>query len=393
MVASPMLLRNVSRLKRQNPQPIAFIDLKAQQRRIRAKLDAAMARVLDHGQYIMGPEVGQLEKRLEGYCGARHAIGCASGTDALLMALLALGVRSGDAVLCPAFTFTATPETIALIGATPVFVDVLDDSFNIDPEGIEGGLQSARAAGLRPVGILAVDLFGQAADYAALDACAEANRLWVLADAAQSFGATYHGRRTGRLGRITATSFFPAKPLGCYGDGGAVFTENDALADVLRSIRAHGQGVDRYDVARLGINGRLDTLQAAVLIEKLAIFDEEIGMRQAVAARYNTGFQSCAGVPEVPEGDQSVWAQYTLRVEARQRADLVAALQSKGIPTQIYYSRPLHHQPAYRHLPIAAGGLPVSERLPHEVLSLPMHPYLTSDVQDFIIDEVVRALT
>ena len=241
------------------PAPIEFIDLKTQQARIRSKVDAAIARVLDHGQYIMGPEVAELERQLAAFTGAKHAISCASGTDALLMALMAKGTGPGDAVLCPDFTYTATPETIALLGATPVFVDVLAGTFNIDPAGIEPGLASARKAGLKPKVIMAVDLFGLAADFDAIGTIAKRHGLFVLADAAQSFGATYQGRNVGTLGHVSCTSFFPAKPLGCYGDGGAIFTDDDALAEVMRSIRLHGKGRDKYDIVRIGVNGRMDT--------------------------------------------------------------------------------------------------------------------------------------
>jgi len=372
--------------------PIAFIDLKAQQARIRPALDAALARVLDHGQYIMGPEVGELERQLAAFVGARHAITCSSGTDALLMAMMAKGVCSGQAVLCPGFTYTATPETIVLLGATPVFVDVDQDTFNIDPRGLEAGLAAACAAGLKPVGIIAVDLFGLPADYERIQAFGDEHGLWVLADAAQSFGAQQRGRHTGQLAQMSATSFFPAKPLGCYGDGGAIFTQDDGLAATLRSIRLHGKGADKYDVVRLGINGRLDTIQAAVLIEKLAIFPDEVRARQVVAQRYRAAFAGHAAIPQVPEGSRSVWAQYTVRVVADRRDAIRAQLKAAGIPTEIYYPRALNQQPAYAHCLVASGGIPIAERLPHEVLSLPMHPYLEPATQDRIIEQFLAAL-
>ena len=263
--------------------PIAFNDLKHQQGRIRDRIDRAIARVLDHGIYIMGPEVEELERTLADFAGAKHAIACSSGTDALLIALLALGVGRGDAVICPGFTFTATPEAIALLGATPVFADVDEATFNLDPRSLEAALDAARQHGLEPRVILAVDLFGQPADYDAILPFAQAHGLLVLADGAQSFGATTRGRKVGTLGLATATSFFPAKPLGCYGDGGAIFTGDDELADAMRSVRLHGRGAGKYDIVRVGINGRLDTVQAAILLEKLRIFPEEIGLRQTVA--------------------------------------------------------------------------------------------------------------
>ncbi len=390
-----MALSNLSRKSPPRPpSPIAFIDLAAQQARIRDRLDRAIARVLDHGQYIMGPEVQELEKQLAAFTGARHAISCSSGTDALLIALMALGVRKGDAVLCPAFTYTATPETIALLGATPIFVDVNPDSFNVEPTGLAAGVEAARAHNLRPAGLIAVDLFGLPADYPALAQFADAHGLFVLSDAAQSFGATLDRQRVGTFGIISATSFFPAKPLGCYGDGGALFTENDALAARMSSIRLHGKadGADKYAIDRIGVNGRLDTLQAAILIEKLAIFPEEIEMRQLVADRYNAGLCDVALTPKAPATSRSVWAQYTLKIAGGKRDAIAAELKACGVPTAIYYPRPLHQQPAYAHFPKAFADRSESERLCAEVLSLPMHPYLPLIQQDHIIQCVRQAL-
>lgn len=372
---------------------IEFVDLKAQRDRIRSELDAAIARVLDHGQFIMGPEVAELERQLAAYTGARHAITCASGTDALLIAMMAKGIGPGHAVLCPAFTYTATPETIALLGASPVFVEVDATTFNVAPEGLEAGLAAARAQGLEPVAVIAVDLFGLPADYDAISRFARKHGLWVLADAAQSFGGSWHGRSVGSLGDITATSFFPAKPLGCYGDGGAIFTDDDEVADVMRSIRLHGKGAEKYDVVRLGVNGRLDTLQAAILIEKLKIFPDELVARQRVAARYDAGLADHVTVPTITNAAGHAWAQYTIRVPASQRDGLMRALGQQGIPAQIYYPRPLHHQPAYAQYPVATGGVPVAERLPAEVLSLPMHPYLSSDEQQRVVGAVRDSLS
>ena len=372
--------------------PIPFIDLAAQQRIIRQRIDAAIARVLDHGQYIMGPEVSDLERQLAAFTGAKHALSCASGTDALLIAMMAWGVTPGDAVLCPAFTYTATPETIALLGATPVFVDVDEGTFNVDPSGLEAGVAAARRAGVRPVGLIAVDLFGLPADYPSVRAFARDHGLWLLADAAQSFGASQGGVRVGTRGDITATSFFPAKPLGCYGDGGALFTEDDALADIMASIRLHGKGADKYDIVRVGVNGRLDTLQAAILIEKLAIFEAELAARQRIAARYTEGMADLVAVPQGASGSTSAWAQYTITVPADHRAAIAKALQADGVPTNVYYPRPLHHQPAYRSYPVPPSGLPTAERLATEVLSLPMHPYLSRGDQDRVIDGLRKAV-
>ncbi len=375
--------------------PIALIDLKAQQKLIRDRLDRAIERVLDHGQYIMGPEVAQLEKQMAAFTGAKHAISCSSGTDALLIAMMTKSVGPGHAVLCPGFTYTATPETIALLGATPVFVDVDPATFNIDPAGMKSGLDAAAKLGLKPVGIIAVDLFGLPADYDAVGAFAKANGLWVLADAAQSFGAKLGSKRVGTFGDISATSFFPAKPLGCYGDGGAMFTDDDEIVLKMDSIRLHGKGTgdDKYDIVRVGINGRLDTIQAAVLLEKLAIFPEEIERRQHVAARYKEGLKGLVTTPSVPQGTVSVWAQYTVRLPAGRRNGVAQSLREAGVPTAVYYPRPLHHQSAYRHYPIATTGLAKSEQLSGEVLSLPMHPYLSESDQTYIIEAFRRAMS
>lgn len=373
-------------------EAIAFIDLKAQQDRIRPAIDRAITRVLDHGQYIMGPEVAELERQLAAFTGAKYAISCASGTDALLMAMMAKNVGRGDAVLCPGFTYTATPETIVLLGATPVFVDIERDSYNIAPRALDAALAAAKKAGLNPVGIIAVDLFGLPADYDALHDFAKMHGLWVLADAAQSFGAEYKNGRAGALAEITATSFFPAKPLGCYGDGGAIFTDDEHLADTMRSIRLHGKGKSKYDVVRLGINGRLDTIQAAILIEKLSIFSDEIERRSIVAARYTEALSNIVATPTISSHCRSAWAQYTIRIPKDKRDAVQANLKASGIPTEIYYPRPLNHQPAYRDCPVAIGGIPVSESMPSEVLSLPFHPYLSVETQDRIVAGLTTAL-
>lgn len=373
-------------------EPIAFIDLAAQRRRIGAAMDEAILKVVNHGGYIMGPEVKQLEADLAAFCGARHVISCANGTDALALVLMAKGVKPGQAILCPSFTFAATAEVVAWLGAVPVFVDCLPETFNMDPASLEQGIATARGLGLVPVGVMPVDLFGQPADYDAIEQICAREGLWVLCDAAQSFGAEYRGRKLGTIGMATSTSFFPAKPLGCYGDGGALFTDDDELAAVMRSLRVHGQGSDKYDNVRIGMNGRLDTMQAAVLIEKLKIFPDEIAARHRVAQRYAAMLGDVVSVPTVLEGCTSVWAQYTLRLAGRDRDAFAARLKAKGVPTAVYYPKPLHQQTAYRKFPSAGNGLPVSERLAAEVISLPMHPYLEEAVQDRIIGAVREAL-
>lgn len=365
---------------------IPFADLQAQRRRLGAGLDAAIARVLAHGRFIMGPEVGALEAELATFCGARHAIACASGTDAIALGLMAKGLGRGDAVLVPSFTFVATAEAVAWLGAVPLFVDVHPDTFNLDAASLEDGIRTATAQGLTPRGVIAVDLFGQPCDYEAVEAICERHGLWLMADAAQSFGATYRGRRVGQIGLLSATSFFPAKPLGCYGDGGCVFTDDDDLAEAMRSIRIHGQGQDKYDNVRIGINGRLDTLQAAILLEKLKIFPAEIEARQDVAARYHEGLGDLVRVPRVAAGATSVWAQYTIVLERHDRDAVAAALKAQGIPTAVYYPKPLHRQTAYRAFPTASTGLPVAEALAMQVLSLPIHPYLEPATQQVVIE-------
>ena len=377
---------------RTNPPSIPFIDVAAQRRRLGGAVDAAVARVFSHCQFILGPEVRAFEAELAAFCGAKHVITCASGTDALVLALRAKGIGPGDAVLCPSFTFCATAEVAALIGATPVFVDVDAATFNIDPNGIAAAVVTAKSAGLTPKAVIPVDLFGLPADHAAVSAAAKAANLFVLDDAAQGFGASYHGRKLGTFGHATATSFFPAKPLGCYGDGGAVVTDDDGLADAIRSLRVHGQGSDKYDNVRIGLASRLDTVQAAVLIEKLKIFPDEIAARDRVARRYGEGLADVATTPVVPAGLTSVWAQYTLRLPAGRRDALATALKAEGVPTAIYYPIPLHRQQAYKHFPVGKGGIAVSDRLAAEVISLPMHAYLDGPTQDRIIGAVRRAL-
>jgi dTDP-4-amino-4,6-dideoxygalactose transaminase len=373
-------------------KPIPFIDVAAQRRRLGRAIDDAVARVLAHCQFIQGPEVRAFEADLAAFCGVRHAIGCSSGTDALVLVLMAWEIGPGDAVICPSFTYHATAEVVARVGATPIIADVAATTFNLDPASCERAVATAKRLGLKPRAVIPVDLFGLPADHDAINALAAAHGLLVLDDAAQAFGATYRGRKLGGLTTATATSFFPAKPLGCYGDGGAVFTDDDALAARVKSLRVHGEGVDRSEAARIGITGRLDTIQAAVLIEKLKIFPDEIMARNQAAARYAQALGDVATVPRTGNESTSVWAQYTIRLKPGQRDDLAAALKADGIPTAIYYTKPLHRQPAYRGFPVAEGGVPVSEQLSGEVISLPMHAYLEPPVQDRVIAAVRRAL-
>lgn len=368
-----------------SPQkPIPFIDLHAQQQRIRDQIETRIKTVLDHGKYIMGPEVREVEEKLAAYVGVQYCITCASGTDALLMALMAYNVGPGDAIITTPFTFISTAEVVSLLGATPVFVDIDPVTFNIDPAKIREALESeaVRNADFRVKGIIPVDLFGQPADYEEINAIARKYHLFVLEDAAQSFGAEYKGRKCGALGDVAATSFFPAKPLGCYGDGGAIFTNDEALAAQLRSIRVHGKGSDKYDNVRIGINGRFDTLQAAVILAKLAIFDEEVALRQQVAGRYGELLADVVDTPQVLSDRTSVWAQYS--VLSGQRDSLMAHLKEHGVPTAIYYPKPLHLQTAYQYLGYREGDFPVSESVAERIFSLPMHPYLQPEVQEFI---------
>jgi dTDP-4-amino-4,6-dideoxygalactose transaminase len=373
--------------------PVPFIDLNAQRQRLGSSIDDAVTRVLNHCQFINGPEVPKLEAELASYCGAKHVISCASGTDALMMVLMAKNIGPGDAVLCPSFTFCATGEAVALVGASPVFVEVDDVTFNISAESVKRGVIAARAAGLKPRAIIPVDLFGQPADLDAINAIAEAEGMFVLEDAAQAFGATYKGKRIGTSALATTTSFFPAKPLGCFGDGGAIFTDSDELADTLRSIRIHGQGSDKYDNVRLGITGRLDTIQAAVLLEKLKIFDDEIVARNKVADRYARSLGNLVTVPRVAEGNSSTWACYVIRLPKGTDRDAFAnALKAQGVPTAIYYAKSMHMQTAYKDYPVVDGGLPVCEALSADVISLPVHAYLDEAAQDRVIQAVRDAL-
>lgn len=384
-------------------EPIRFIDLSAQQKQIHDGLIHRIETVMSHGKYIMGPEVAELEDKLARYVGAAHAVSCSSGTDALLMALMAYDVGPGDAVFTTPFTFMATAEVIALLGATPVFVDIDPRTFNLNPLELEQAIRALEEKGettfplpkgvdqslLNPKGIIAVDLFGLPANYERINALAKANNLFVIEDGAQSFGAVYHGKRALGLADIGATSFFPAKPLGCYGDGGALFTNDDGLADRLRSIRVHGKGSEKYDNVRIGVNGRLDTLQAAILLEKLELYPSELEAKNRVAQRYTTGLSHHVDVPQVPDQCLSAWAQYSVTSANREqiRSQLIAA----EIPTAIYYSKPLHLQSAFAYLGYKEEDFPVSEATSKTILSLPMHPYLREAQIDRTVDIIENA--
>ena len=373
-------------------QPIPFIDVAGQRKKLGKAIDDAVAKVLSHCQFILGPEVRELEAQLSAFAGVKHTISCASGTDALMLVLLAKNVGAGDAVFCPSFTFAATCETVALVGVTPVFVDVDEHTFNMDAASFARAIATAKKLGLKPKAVIPVDLFGLPADHDAIAAIAAEHGLFVLDDAAQGFGGVYKGKKIGGIGLAAATSFFPAKPLGCYGDGGAVLTNDDQLAELIRGLRVHGQLPGKPEFSHIGITGRLDTIQAAVLLEKLKIFPGEIAARNKIAARYSEKLGQYAIVPRVPEGYTSVWAQYTIRLQPGRRDGLAAALKAEGIPTAIYYAKPPHRHEAYKKFPLADGGLPVTEKLSHEVISLPMHAYLDESTQDRIVDAVKRAL-
>ena len=368
-----------------------FVDLEAQFRNIEGEIREAIDRVLEHGQFIMGPEVYAFEQELSAFCGAEHVISTSSGTDALLMTLMSYEIGPGDAIIAPPFTFVATAEVIQLLGATTVFVDVDERTFNIDIDQLESTVLRVQKQGkLNLKGIIPVDLFGLPADYSAVNRIAKEHNLFVLADCAQSFGGSYNNRKVGTFGDVSATSFFPAKPLGCYGDGGAVFTDNEERAEILRSIRFHGKGKTQYDNVRTGITGRLDTLQAAILSCKLRILEEEINARQKVANRYTDALSDKLNTPNIPLGYQSAWAQYTLRSVERDR--IRKHLEKHEIPTAVYYPCPLHMQPAFSDADGAGVSMPVSEMLSKEVFSLPIHPYLSEHEQDRIITTLREVL-
>jgi dTDP-4-amino-4,6-dideoxygalactose transaminase len=371
-------------------QPIAFIDLQAQRRRLGAPLEAAIRAAVEGGQWILGPQVAQFEQDIAQWTGVKHAVACANGTDSLLLVLRAWGVGPGDAVFVPAFTFAASAEVVALAGASPVFVDVLPDTFNMSPDSLEAAIALVKREGkLIPKVVMPVDLFGQPADYRALGAIAAREGLKLFCDTAQGFGGLLDGKRAGAIGDAAATSFFPAKPLGCYGDGGACFTNDDGLKEKLLSLRVHGQGSHRYEHVHVGLNSRLDTIQAAILIEKLKIFPDEIEARNRIAKRYDEAFAGSNRVvtPVVIAGATSTWAQYTLQVE--DRAKFQADLKEAGVPTMVYYPLPLSRQKAYAHYP--SVPIPVTADLCGKVVSLPMHPYLDDATQDRVIQAVLKS--
>lgn len=377
-------------LARTNNQTIPFVDLEAQKNLIKPGIMAAMERVLDHGLYIMGPEIEQLEAQLSQLTGAKYAVTCSSGTDALMLALLAKGVKRADAVFVPAFSYFATAEAVALLGANPVFVDVCPDTFNMDPQSLREAILKIKNTELKTVGVIAVDLFGQAAPYDQLRTVAAEFNLWVIGDASQSFGASYQGKSVGQLAEITCTSFSPAKPLGCYGEGGAIFLDDDELFEKVASCRNHGQGATPNDGLRLGFNGHMSSLQASVLLEKLTLFEGELILRRAVASRYTKALQDVVKTPVILESGLSTWSQYTVRVENRD--EVAAELNAKGIPTRVYYPKPLNEQPAYRRFPVAPNGVNVSRQLCQDVLSLPIHAYLQESVQNHIIEQLREAV-
>ena len=377
---------------------IPFIDLQAQRARLGQPLEDAILKVVRSGSYVMGPEITQLEAELCAFGQAAHALTCGSGTEALILPLMAWGIGPGDAVLCPSFTFAATAEVMPLVGASPVFVDVLPDTYNLDPAKLEAAIVAIKAEGkLVPRAIIAVDLFGQPADYPALAAVARRHGLKLIADSAQGFGCTLGGHHPLHWADVTTTSFFPAKPLGCYGDGGAVLCNDPRLHDVMVSLRIHGQAVasdldgrtfdhdPKYMNMRVGMNARMDTIQAAVLLQKLTVFPDEIAARNRVALRYAEGLGDVVRAPPVIEGGVSIWAQYT--IETDDRDGLAAHLRSQDIPTAVYYPLPLHRQAPYAHYP-QPGGLPVTEAASARVISLPMHAYLEANVQDQIISAI-----
>jgi dTDP-4-amino-4,6-dideoxygalactose transaminase len=370
-----------------------FVNLKAQYSLLKDRIDRRVHKVLDHGGFIMGPEVSELEAALANYVGVNHAISCANGTDALQLALMALGTGPGHAVFTTPFTFFATAEVISLVGATPVFVDIEPDTFNLDPAKLDEAIVKVLAKGeIKPHAAIVVDLFGLPADYDRLEEVVAHHGIDIVEDAAQGFGGVYKGKRAGGFGRVATTSFFPAKPLGCYGDGGAVFTDDDRLAEVIESLRIHGKGHDKYDNVRIGLNSRLDTLQAAILLEKLAVFPDELLARQRVADAYTERLASAVTTPTVPDGLSSCWAQYTVRVPAARRDPALSDLKARGIPTAVYYAKPLHRQTAFLDRPHVAMPCPESEAAGATVFSLPMHPYLEDAEIERVTSAVVDSL-
>ena len=372
---------------------IAFIDLAQQQSQIRDKIDAGLAAVLNHGAYIMGPEVGALERRLGEWTKTDHNISCSSGTDALLLALSGLELKPGQGVIVPSFTFAASAEVMPAMGATPIFAEIEADSFNLDPNKLDAALAAGKAANINVVGIIGVGLFGQPANYDAIRRFSIAHDLWLIDDAAQSFGAQWNGRPVGQLADVTCTSFFPAKPLGAYGDGGAVFTSDSKIAEIIRSCRVHGMGKNKYENIRIGMTGRLDSMQAVVLNAKLDIFEEELLLRQGVADRYQRLIGDIVDTPQLQVGAKSSWAQYCIKLPKNSnRDDVIKHLGAKGIPTAIYYPIPMHQQPPYKDFPKSQCGLSVTLDCCSRVLALPMHPHLDEAQQQYIASELRDAL-
>lgn len=365
-----------------------FRDLKRQYQALKPGIDEAVSQVLEASSYISGRQVDELEEALAEYVGMKHCISCGNGTDALTLALMAWNIGEGDAVFVPDFTFFASAETVAFQGATPVFTDILEDTFNMDPDSLERVIQAVQAEGkLTPRAVVTVDLFGLPADYGRIRAIADKYGLYILEDAAQGFGGTYYGRRAGSFGDIAATSFFPAKPLGCYGDGGAVFTNQDEWAALLKSYRVHGKGSDKYDNVRVGINSRLDTIQAAVLQVKLKAFkDYELADTDATAAKYTEGLKDCVKVPVIPEGLSSGWAQYSILLkDEKERGEVQSYLKENGVPSMIYYQRGMHQQTAFKGYHFYGEQFPVTLSVCSRVLSLPLCPYLTDEDQQKVI--------
>ena len=355
-----------------------FIDLKKQYSRLSEEIKEGIDNVLNHGQYIMGPEVFELEKKLSKFAGTKYCLSCSSGTDALLIALMAKGIKPGDAIITTPFTYIATAEVVSLLGATPVFADIYPGTFNINPDEIYNAFRKAKNMGLNPKGIIPVDLFGLPARYRLINEIAKELNLFIIEDAAQGFGGKIREKKAGSFGEISATSFFPAKPLGCYGDGGAIFTDNDEIYSLMESIRIHGKGKNKYDCDRVGLNGRLDTIQAAVLLSKLGLYEEEIDSRQKVANLYSEKLNNSSIVtPFIPKDYKSVWAQYSILLESEEiRTNVIEQLKSKGIPSVVYYQKPLHLQKTFNSLNYKKGDFPISEQVSNRILSLPMHPYL-----------------
>ena len=370
---------------------ISFIDLGKQQKRLGSKIQNRINLVLSHGKYIMGPEVNELEEKLEQYTGAKHAVTCASGTDALVLALMAYGIGSGDIVFCPTFTFPATAEAIVILGAIPYFIDVEADTFNISMSSLKKGIENVKKENQYKIkAIISVDLYGLPANYSQLNIIAKENNMIVIADAAQSFGAEHNNKKVGTLSDITCVSFFPAKPLGCYGDGGAILTNDIIIKDKVKSLRAHGKGTSKYDIDYVGLNSRLDTIQAGILLAKLEGFEWERRQRNTIAENYSKALKNKISIPKVPDGLKSIWAQYTVKHD--NRAKIQESLKEKGIPTMVYYPIPMHMQKAYRKYYNNNFSLVNSEVLANQVFSLPMYPDMSEDDQYYIIKNILNLL-